>query len=207
MKYHNLPKIGEIGVMQFELFDWNAIINCGQASIDHRQSNIWNDAVKHLKPKNNLSAAVGRPVRMATTNTLDNDSTLYPSFAYHNAELIPQVAYVRKIIEDKHLISKTTNRVNCHLFFTLHSKSEGLEWHADDCDTYIWQIQGETLWKLQMGDTNTDPIEEFNLTPNDMIYIPKYWHHHPIGFHGPRCSVSFSIENNFFDSVEERSDI
>ena len=28
-----------------------------------------------------------------------------------------------------------------------------------------------------MGDTNTDPIEEFNLTPNDMIYIPKYWHH------------------------------
>ena len=40
-----------------------------------------------------------------------------------------------------------------------------------------------------------------------MIYIPKYWHHHPIEFHGPRCSVSFSIENNFFDSVEERSDI
>ena len=22
---------------------------------------------------------------------------------------------------------------------------------------------GETSWKLQMGDTNTDPIEEFNL--------------------------------------------
>ena len=53
-------------------------------------------------------------------NILDNDSTLYASFAYHNAELIPQVAYeMRKIIEDKHLISKTTNRVNCHLFLSL----------------------------------------------------------------------------------------
>ena len=51
MKYHNLPKIEENRRNAFELFYWNAIINCGQASIDHRQSNIWNDAVKHLKKK------------------------------------------------------------------------------------------------------------------------------------------------------------
>ena len=61
-------------------------------------------------------------------------------------------------------------------------------------------------WKVQQGINKDDVIEEFTLYPNDMIYIPKWWNHCPI-ITGPRCSVSFAIEDDMFNSVEERSDI
>ena len=67
--------------------------------------------------------------------------------------------------------------------------------------TELIEVHGVELRKLP-----DDVIEEFTLEPNDMIYIPKGWRHCPT-ITGPRCSVSFSIEDNLFDSVEERSDI
>ena len=69
-------------------------------------------------------------------------------FATHNAELIPQVAYVRKIIEEKHLIHKSRRRVNCHLFVSLVAESDEFNFHHDDMDTYICQIQSETFGKF-----------------------------------------------------------
>ena len=196
--WHELPKIGEIGQMQFERFDWSDIVNNFQASVDYRNSKEWTEVISKS----------GRAVRLVSENQIevDNDTNTFPSFATHNAELIPQVAYVRKIIEDKHLISKTAHRVNCHLFVSLVAESDGLNFHNDDMHTYIWQVQGSTLWKVQQGPNEDDAIEEFILEPNDMIYIPKWWKHCP-SITGPRCSVSFAIEENLFDSVEERSDI
>ena len=198
MQWVELPKKSEIGVMPFERFDWTDIVHNFQASVDYRNSEEWKKFIPHS----------GRPIRLVSQNQIeiDNDSNIFPSFATHNAELISQVAYVRKIIEDKHLISRSTHRVNCHLFVSLVAESDGLNFHVDEMDTYIWQIQGKTLWTVQQGIYESDPIEEFTLEPNDMIYIPKGWRHYPT-ITGPRCSVSFAIEENFFNSVEERSDI
>jgi len=196
--WHELPKIGEIGAMQFERFDWSDIVQNFQASIDYRNSKEWKKVIP----------VSSRAVRLVSENQIevDNDTNMFPSFASHNAELIPQVALVRKTIEEKHLISRTRHRVNCHLFVSLVAGSDGLNFHLDTEDTYIWQVQGRTLWKVQQGPDEDDAIEEFILEPNDMIYIPKFWRHCPI-ITGPRCSVSFSIEDNLFDSIEERSDI
>lgn len=196
--WHELPKIGEIGVMQFERFDWSDIVQNFQASVDYRNSKAWTEVISKS----------GRAVRLVSQNQIevDNDTNIFPSLATHNAELIPQVAYVKKVIEEKHLIHKTRHRVNCHLFVSLVAESDGLNFHNDDMHTYIWQIQGETPWKVQQGINEDDVIEEFTLYPNDMIYIPKWWKHCP-SITGPRCSVSFAIEEDFFDSVEERSDI
>ena len=196
--WHDLPKIGEIGVMQYERFDWSDIVHNFQASVDYRNSKEWTENF----PRS------GRAIRIVSQNQIevDNDTNIFPSLATHNAELIPQVAYVKKIIEEKHLIHRTASRVNCHLFVSLVAESDGLNFHHDDMDTYIWQVQGNTPWKVQQGPNKDDVIEEFTLEPNDMIYIPKGWDHCPI-ITGPRCSVSFAIEDNLFDSVEERSDI
>ena len=65
----------------------------------------------------------------------------------------------------------------------------------------------ETLWKVQQGINKDDVIEEFTLYPNDMIYIPKMVESLPNYYGNPRCSVSFAIEDDMFNSVEERSDI
>ena len=63
--------------------------------------------------------------------------------------------------------------------YHLFQKSQCFEWHANDFDdTYIWQIQGETKWKLQMSDTNKDNVDTAILEPNDMIYIPHRKMHH-----------------------------
>jgi len=198
MPWVDLPKKGEIGVMSFERFDWNDIIHNFQASVDYRNSEEWKKVISKS----------GRAVRLVSQNQIeiDNDTNTFPSFATHNAELIPQVAYVRKIIEEKHLIERSSSRVNCHLFVSLVAESDGLNFHLDTEDTYIWQIQGKTLWTVQQGIDEGDSIEEFILEPNDMIYIPKGWRHYPT-ITGPRCSVSFAIEDNLFNSVEERSDI
>ena len=63
-----------------------------------------------------------------------------------------------------------------------------------------------TLWKVQQGINKDDVIEEFTLYPNDMIYIPKMVESLP-NYYRSRCSVSFAIEDDMFNSVEERSDI
>lgn len=198
MRWVDLPRPGEIGVMPFERFEWSDIVHNFQASVDYRNSEEWRTGF----PKS------GRAIRLVSQNQIeiDNDTNIFPSFATHNAELIPQVTYVRKIIEEKHLINRTTSRVNCHLFASFVSESDGLNFHMDDMNTYIWQIQGNTPWKVQQGPEEDDVIEEFILEPNDMIFIPKGWRHCPI-ISGPRCSVSFAIEENLFNSVEERSDI
>ena len=184
--YISLPVHSEIASMNFELFDWNTAIEYFQASVDHR---------KEWEFKNFSN----RAVRIATAKEEFNDVTL-PSLASHNAELIPQVSFIRKAIEEKHHISRTTHRVNCHMFISLVSESEGLQWHNDNMDTYIWQVIGQTKWELQMGPAEDDPIEEFVLQPNEMIYIPKYWRHKPTIIE-PRVSVSFSIEEGLYDAT------
>jgi hypothetical protein len=197
--WRELPKTGEIGMMDFELFDWSDAVKNFQQSKDYRETAEWQGSFK---------VASNRAIRLVADNTIeiDNKTNVFPSFASHNAELIPQVAEVRKLIEEKHNIDRSTHRVNCHIFMSLVSKSDGLNFHFDTENTYIWQILGDTTWKVKQGVNDDDVIEEFELNPNDMIYIPKYWKHCPV-ITGPRCSVSFSIEENLYNSVEERSDI
>jgi ribosomal protein L16 Arg81 hydroxylase len=184
--YVSLPNEKEIGVMNFDLFDWNTAIENFQASVDHRKT--WE--FKHWDT---------RAVRVATAKEEFNDVNL-PSLASHNAELIPQVDFVKKLIEEKHLIQKSKHRVNCHLFMSFVEESEGLEWHCDTENTYIWQVIGTTKWQLQIGPDESSDIEEFILEPNDMIYIPKHWHHKPT-ITGPRVSVSFSIEEFIYEGA------
>lgn len=210
-EWGDLPRQGEIGQMNFELFDWNDVINNFQQSIDYRCSKEW---IEPLKERSRISTSP-RSIRMIgleNINYVDNpDGTavsqnVLPSFVTHNAELIPSVAYVRNLISNKHNLKKSTHRINSHLFMSFIASSEAFGMHCDSEDTYIWQVIGTTPWRLKMGTSPDAEIEEFVLEPNDMIFIPKHWDHSPL-VDGPRCSVSFSIEEYLWNSVEERLDI
>lgn len=209
--WSDLPKAGEIGQMGFELFDWNDVINNFQQSIDYRSSE---EFIELIKARSRISTAP-RSIRMIGLENIDYvdnaDGTavsqnVLPSFATHNAELIPSVAHVRNLISAKHNIKKSTHRVNTHLFMSFIKNSEAFDMHHDEENTYIWQVIGTTPWRLKMGIEPDAEIEEFTLEPNDMIFIPKYWSHSPL-IDGPRCSVSFSIEEYLWNSVEERLEI
>ena len=211
VEWHDLPKVGEIGQMNFELFDWNNVINNFQQSIDYRGSKEFIDALKARSRISTTSRSI-RMVGLENINYVDDpDGTtvsqnVLPSFATHNAELIPSVAHIRNLISNKHNIKKSTHRINCHLFMSFIASSEAFGMHHDSEDTYIWQVIGTTPWRLKMGKEPDAEIEEFILEPNDMIFIPKYWDHCPL-IDGPRCSVSFSIEEFLWNSVEERLEI
>ena len=87
-------------------------------------------------------------------------------------------------------IKKITDRpCTAHCYVSLLEISGTFGRHSDTSDVFFWQVQGNTLWKVEQGATTC----EYELAPNDLIYIPRFMFHDVLPL-GPRAGISIGID-------------
>ena len=87
-------------------------------------------------------------------------------------------------------IKKITDRpCTAHCYVSLLEISSTFGRHSDTSDVFFWQVQGNTLWRVEQGITTY----EYKLSPNDLIYIPRFMFHDVLPL-GPRAGISIGID-------------
>ena len=87
-------------------------------------------------------------------------------------------------------IKKITDKpCTAHCYVSLLEISNTFGRHNDTSDVFFWQVQGNTLWKVEQGETTC----EYKLYPNDLIYIPRFVFHDVLPL-GPRAGISIGID-------------
>lgn len=153
-----LPQPGQVASLDFATFDWNDVIK----SIDLSIENMGDEGFRLIQ---------------------ENKSV--PSFAVHDASVIPQVSIMKNWILSQRRIPSGFS-LNCHLYASMSGDAGAFGMHNDVDDVYIWQVRGTTNWIIPEYDFKE------SLMPGDFIYIPNGVDHSP-ELTGPRISVSFSI--------------
>lgn len=105
-------------------------------------------------------------------------------FVFFNAE---RMSSVNNLLTE---IKKITDKsCTAHCYISLLEISNTFGRHNDTSDVFFWQVQGQTIWRVEQGAT----INEYKLSPNDLIYIPRFVFHEvtPIG---PRAGISIGID-------------
>jgi ribosomal protein L16 Arg81 hydroxylase len=105
-------------------------------------------------------------------------------FVYFDAEKMPPVMALVKEIQ-----KMTTNKVTAHCYLSFLEISKTFGRHNDHSEVFFWQVQGKTRWVVE----DHDRIFEYELKPNDLIYIPKFMNHdvRPLT---PRAGISIGID-------------
>jgi len=86
---------------------------------------------------------------------------------------------------------KIEPKIDCsaHLYISLTSQSKTFGWHKDTSDVIFWQVLGKTLFSV----LENGRIYEYELSTNDLIFIPKGMKHctKPLT---PRAGISLGID-------------
>lgn len=88
----------------------------------------------------------------------------------------------------KHISSIFDRPVSAHCYISFLTSSKTFGRHNDNSDVYFWQVQGTTRWVVE-----DDPLCEYILEPNDLIYVPKKMIHEVFPL-CPRAGISFGVD-------------
>jgi len=105
-------------------------------------------------------------------------------FVLLQAQHIPSVSAVISVIENI-----TNAKCSAHCYMSLLETSATFGRHNDNADVFFWQVQGRTRWTVEEG----GEIYEYELSPNDMIYIPRFIIHEVVPL-TPRAGISIGID-------------
>jgi len=114
-----LPNPGQVFEYDFDLFDWNAVADAFNYSVQQHGEN-------------------GILVQPATI----------PSHVILFGECIPVVKEIQDLIHEKRRLTDD-DRVNCHIFYTMSTSQFTIGEHSDIHDVYIWQVKGRTQWWIE----------------------------------------------------------
>jgi hypothetical protein len=171
----------KIEKLQFELPDWNEIVECYDKHIRWIKS----------QPKPDMTFDENSiDKKIAPFRVLDN---LYYGCILQHGYLNPKIKKAREL-----LFGDEAKLYSAHIYVSFSSHSKSFPLHNDAEAVYIWQLIGNTPWKVDVCN-NPDPLadhssclyDEFTLNPNEMFYIPRYKAHQAMPSM-PRASVSFS---------------
>ena len=112
-----------------------------------------------------------------------------------------KIAKLCRSIEQDCLFNSSVN-----LYLT-KSNSQGLEYHYDDQDVFILQLQGEKIWRiyeananLPLDDAPYQPVDcsdstyqEYLLQPGDVLYIPRGFIHEARAMNGTSLHLTLSV--------------
>lgn len=111
------------------------------------------------------------------------DVMLNLGFVFFDADKMP---YVNDLVSE--IKKMNDNKVSAHCYLSLLETSQTFGRHNDDSEVFFWQVQGKTRWVVE-----DQVLCEYELSSNDMIYIPKFMVHDvkPLG---PRAGISIGID-------------
>ncbi len=81
---------------------------------------------------------------------------------------------------------------SAHMYISFSTQSETFGWHKDVSDVLFWQAIGSTKFLVE-----DNQIYEYDLQPNDLLYIPKKMKHCTIP-NSPRVGISMGLD--FFEN-------
>lgn len=129
----------------------------------------WQEILNHL----NRNIMTKQPM-----NVFDN-----MAFTYFDAEKLSTVGEMVKEIK-----KITTKNVSAQCYISFLEISRGFGRHYDESEVFFWQVQGRTHWVVE-----DQGVHEYELTSNDMIYIPVHTVHTVTPL-CPRAGISIGID-------------
>lgn len=100
-----------------------------------------------------------------------------------------RIPSVHKIQEKIHELRPEKSNINSHLYISFLSVSQTFGWHNDNTDVFYIQAIGKTKWQVRNSQLE---IEEYELSPGDLIYVPKSFFHNSIPL-TPRVGISIGF--------------
>jgi ribosomal protein L16 Arg81 hydroxylase len=130
----------------------------------------WSDILEHLNRN---------VVTNAKIKVLDN-----LGFVYFDADKMSSVGMLLDAIRQW-----SGQKCSAHCYISLLESSATFGRHNDNADVFFWQVQGRTHWTVEQG----TEIYEYELTPGDLIYIPRFMIHQVVPL-TPRAGISIGID-------------
>jgi hypothetical protein len=110
----------------------------------------------------------------------------YFSVILHHGHLNEKIKYARD-----EMFGDIADQYTCHVYISFSSYAQSFPLHTDSEAVFIWQLLGETPWKIDTCD-NSNPLDDHSkCVYDDLIYIPRNVTHGAFPS-CPRASVSFA---------------
>lgn len=118
---------------------------------------------------------------------------LMPDFSFAAYD-VSEYLQVQRILNHLKKINPS-KASNAHMYCNMSVTGGTMGMHVDTQDVWIWQCAGITKWTIHYDNGFNHPYEGIivqELTPGDMLYIPKGLYHSakPLT---PRFSISFAL--------------
>lgn len=142
---------------------------------------------KHLLLKENLPKITWEDVIGCINSNVEKKQLIKVQDNFGIVLHCVELENVQTILQYFHCLnpSKTPS---AHMYISFSTQSKTFGWHKDDTDVMFWQAIGST--KFLLADNQ---IYEYNLEPNDLLYIPRQMQHCTIP-NSPRVGISLGLD-------------
>ena len=120
--------------------------------------------------------------------------------------VIPFAEYEKKQLVDVCFeFEKYFDYGQANVYASPAANSKSFPAHADSTENFLFHTEGETKWTIYEEFSPGPPkniINEFVLTPGDLLYIPSY-QYHKVDTIGPRILISIHFKNKKEQSLDK----
>ena len=120
--------------------------------------------------------------------------------------VIPFAEYEKKQLVDVCFeFEKYFDYGQANVYASPAANSKSFPAHADSTENFLFHTEGETKWTIYEEFSPGPPkniIDEFILTPGDLLYIPSY-QYHKVDTIGPRILISIHFKNKKEQSLDK----
>lgn len=142
---------------------------------------------KHLRLKENLPKITWEDVIGCINSNVEKKQFIKIQDNFGIVLHLVELENVQTILQHFHCLNPCKTP-SAHMYISFSTQSETFGWHKDDTDVMFWQAIGST--KFLLADNQ---IYEYNLEPNDLLYIPRQMMHCTIP-NSPRVGISMGLD-------------
>ena len=132
---------------------------------------------------------------------------VYDQFKKHNRTLvIPFAEYQKKQLVDVCFeFEKYFHYGQANIYVSPGEKSKSFPAHGDNTENFLFHTEGKTKWTIYkefLPSKEKTILQEFILTPGDLLYIPSY-QYHKVDALEPRILISIHFKNKKEQSLNK----
>ena len=120
--------------------------------------------------------------------------------------VIPFAEYEKKQLVDICFeFEKYFSHGQANVYASPKANSKSFPAHGDSTENFLFHTEGKTKWTIYKEFIPSKPktiIDEFVLTPGDLLYIPSY-QYHKVDTIGPRILISIHFKNKKEQSLDK----
>ena len=136
-----------------------------------------------------------------------NKQQIYDQFKKHNRTLvIPFAEYETKQLTDICFeFERYFDYGQANIYVSPGNKSKSFPAHGDSTENFLFHTEGKTKWTIYkefIPSKQKTILEEFVLTPGDLLYIPSY-QYHKVEAVEPRILISIHFKNKKEQSIDK----